>query len=130
MSLPYSKELIIRAKELRKNATRQENHLWYDFLRSHPVRFQRQKVIDRFIVDFYCHEVKLVIELDGSQHFSEQGMSYDNERTDILSKFGITVLRFTNLDIERNFRAVCEKINDTVKQKRGSLSEGAVSEAD
>ena len=74
MSLTYQKNLIPRAKELRANATRHENHLWYDFLRTYPIRFQRQKTIDRFIVDFYCHRAKLVIELDGSQHFTEEGL--------------------------------------------------------
>lgn len=117
MSLPYKNKLIPRAKELRKNATRQENHLWYDFLRSYPVRFQRQKTIDSFIVDFYCHAAKLVIELDGSQHYTDQGLAYDAERTQILSKYKLTVLRFSNLDIDRNFQSVCEMIHQTVKQK-------------
>ena len=76
MSLPYQKKLIPRAQELRKKATKQENHLWYDFLHNYPVRFQRQKTIDSFIVDFYCHEARLVIELDGSQHYDEQGLAY------------------------------------------------------
>ncbi len=70
MSLEYNKKLIPRAKELRKNMTKQENHLWYDFLRIYPVRFQRQKTIDNYIADFYCHKAKLIIELDGSQHFT------------------------------------------------------------
>ena len=112
MSLPYKNKLIPRAKELRKNATRQENHLWYDFLRSYPVRFQRQKTIGSFIVDFYCHAAKLVIELDGSQHYTDQGVAYDEERSRALSKFGLTILRFSNLDIDRNFKGVCEAIHE------------------
>ena len=115
MSLPYKNKLIPRAKELRKNATRQENHLWYDFLRSYPVRFQRQKTIGSFIVDFYCHAAKLVIELDGSQHYTDQGVAYDEERSRALSKFGLTILRFSNLDIDRNFNGVCEAIHEAVK---------------
>ncbi len=74
MSLKYNGKLIPRAKDLRKNATRQENHLWYDFLRTFPVRFQRQKAIDGFIADFYCHKARLIIELDGSQHYTDDGL--------------------------------------------------------
>ena len=123
MSLPYKSDLIPRAKELRKQATPQENHLWYDFLRSYPVRFQRQKTIDSFIADFYCHAAKLVIEIDGSQHYEPQGQAYDEERTAVLQKYGLEVLRFSNRDINTNFRGVREKIDDAVKtrtaQKRG-----------
>ena len=77
MSLPYQRKLIPRAKELRRDMTPQERHLWYDFLKDYPVRFQRQKAIDSFIIDFYCASAKLMIELDGSQHFSAQGLAYD-----------------------------------------------------
>ena len=115
MSLPYQGKLIDRAKELRKNATKQENHLWYDFLRSYPVRFQRQKTIDSFIVDFYCHAAKLVIELDGSQHYEEQGKAYDAERTAILESYGLTVLRFSNHDVDAHFDAVCEQIDHVIQ---------------
>ena len=119
MSLPYKSELIPRAKELRRKATPQENHLWYDFLRSYPVRFQRQKTIGSFIADFYCHEAKLVIEIDGSQHYEPQGQAYDEERTAILSRYGLEVLRFSNREINTQFRAVCEKIDDTVRKRTG-----------
>ncbi|MBQ5969752.1 MAG: endonuclease domain-containing protein [Clostridia bacterium] len=115
MSLPYKSELIPRAKELRKLATPQENHLWYDFLRTYPVRFQRQKAIDGFIVDFYCHAAKLVIEIDGSQHYSEQGMAYDTERSQVLSRYNLTVLRFSNYEINTAFSAVCDQIHFTVE---------------
>ena len=117
MSLPYKKELIPRAKELRKNATPQENHLWYDFLRSYPVRFQRQKTIRSFIADFYCHAAKLVVEIDGSQHYEPQGLAYDAERTAVLEQYGLLVLRFSNRDIETRFQAVCEQINQVVKER-------------
>ncbi|MGM9632138.1 MAG: endonuclease domain-containing protein, partial [Eubacteriales bacterium] len=70
MSLDYNKKNITLAKNLRKNATPQENHLWYDFLSKYEVRFQRQKAIDNFIADFYCHKAKLIIEIDGSQHYT------------------------------------------------------------
>ena len=117
MSLNYNGKLISHAKELRKNSTRQENHLWYDFLRSYPVRFQRQKTIDSFIVDFYCHKAKLVIELDGSQHYTDDGQIYDNERTKILNKHSLKILRFSNLDVDRNFNGVCTMIDNTIKER-------------
>ena len=117
MSLPYKTNLIPLAKELRKNATPQEKHLWYDYLHSYPVRFQRQKPIDSFIVDFYCHAARLVIELDGSQHYTEEGKAYDAERTRIMTGFGLTVLRFNNTEIDRSFGAVCDKIDRTVQQQ-------------
>ena len=116
MSLPYKGKLIPRAKELRKNATRQENHLWYDFLRTYPVRFQRQKTIGGFIVDFYCHYAKLVIELDGSQHYTDEGKAYDAERTSILEKYGLSIMRFSNNDIDNKFQAVCNMIDQKIKE--------------
>ncbi len=117
MPLPYNHKLIPRAKELRKAATRQENRLWYEFLRTYPVRFQRQKSIGNFIVDFYCFAAKLVIEIDGSQHYSDSGLQYDNERTKELEKLGLSVLRFTNSDIDNRLNDVCSLIDVTVKQQ-------------
>jgi len=122
MSLPYQNKLIPRAKELRKEATKQENHLWYDFLKSYPVRFQRQKTIDYFIADFYCHAAKLIVELDGSQHYEEQGIERDKERTAILEQYGLNVIRFSNLDVERNFEGVCTAIDLVVRERMNSLS--------
>jgi len=123
VSLPYQEKLIPRAKELRKNATKQENHLWYDFLSRYPVRFQRQKPIDSFIADFYCHAVKLVVEIDGSQHYEEQGLERDRERSAILEQYGIQVIRFSNLDIERNFEGVCIAIDLTVKERMEAVED-------
>ena len=117
MSLPYQKKLISQAQELRKNATKQENRLWYCFLNTYPVRFQRQKTIDHYIADFYCHTARLVIELDGSQHYEEQGLERDKARTAILETYGLKVLRFSNRDIERNFEGVCTIIDLTVKER-------------
>jgi len=117
MSLPYRNALIPRAKELRKNATKQENHLWYDFLRTYPVRFQRQKTISGFIVDFYCHQAKIVIELDGSQHFTQDGQLYDAERSSILAQYGLQILRFSNLEIDTQFYAVCTSIHSEVQRR-------------
>ena len=117
MSLEYNKNLIPLAKSLRKNATPQENHLWYDFLRSYMPRFQRQKTIGQFIADFYCEKAKLVIELDGSQHFTPDGHTYDEARTAAIETFGVTVLRFTNRDIDSNFKAVCAQIDAAVHER-------------
>ncbi len=101
-----------RSQELRKNATKEENRLWYEFLRTHPRQFNRQRPVGPYIVDFYCYEAKLVIELDGSQHYEEKGIDYDARRTEYLEKKeNLRVLRFSNLDINQNFRAVCEFIN-------------------
>ena len=103
-------KLTRNAQMLRKNMTKEERHLWYDFLRGLPVMIHRQKVIGQYIVDFYCAEAKLVIELDGSQHYAEQGHTKDQARDEYLSALGITVLRYSNLDVLKNFRGVCEDI--------------------
>ena len=121
MSLDYNENNIILAKNLRKNATPQENHLWYDFLSKHRVRFQRQKAIDNFIADFYCYKAKLIIEIDGSQHYTEKGLQKDEFRTEILEGYDLKVIRFTNCQIDTNFRGVCEYIDIVVK---ASLREG------
>ena len=96
MPLPYQEKLTPRARELRKKATKQENHLWYDYLKDYPIRFKRQKPISSFIADFYCHAARLVVELDGSQHYDEQGLIYDKERAAVLEQYGVKVLRFSN----------------------------------
>ena len=121
MSLDYNKTNITLAKNLRKNATPQENHLWYDFLAKYEVRFQRQKAIDNFIADFYCHKAKIIIEIDGLQHYTEDGRSKDEFRTEILAGYDLKVIRFTNRMIDTNFRGVCEYIDTVVK---ASLREG------
>ena len=120
MSLKYSGDLIPRAKELRKNATPQERRLWYEFLAAYPARFQRQKTIGRYIVDFYCHRAKLVIELDGSQHYEEEGRKSDAERTAFLEQSGLKVLRYSNADLNQHFPEVCEQIDRIVKERTGS----------
>lgn len=121
MSLNYNKRNIVLAKNLRGNATPQEKHLWYDFLSKYEVRFQRQKTIDDFIADFYCHKAKLVIEIDGSQHCSEKGKQRDEFRTEILEGYGLKVIRFTNRQVDTNFHNVCKYIDNVVK---ASLREG------
>ena len=115
MSLDYNPKNITLAKNLRKNATPQEKHLWYDFLSKYEVRFQRQKVIDHFIADFYCHKAKLIIEIDGSQHYTAEGIQKDEFRTEILKGYDLKVIRFTNRQINTNFQGVCEYIDAIVK---------------
>ena len=117
MSLLYNGKKIPKAKELRKNATPEENHLWYDFLCNYEVRFQRQKTIGNFIADFYCFKAKLVIELDGSQHYTPEGRDKDAFRTSILEEFDLLVIRFTNGQINNNFEGVCYLIDKIVKQR-------------
>ena len=117
MSLEYNKNLIPLAKSLRKNATPQESHLWYDFLRSYTPRFQRQKTIGQFIADFYCEKAKLVIELDGSQHFTPEGHTYDEARTAAIETVDVAVLRFTNREIDSQFEAVCTAIDAAVRER-------------
>ena len=117
MPLPYNTSNIHLAKTLRKHMTKQERHLWYDFLSAFSPKFSRQKLIDRYIVDFYCYDAKLVIELDGSQHYDDKGLEQDAERTRILQTYGLEVLQIWNRDIDTNFSAVCDMIAETVKDK-------------
>ena len=101
--------------------TRHEKHLWYDFLRYYPVKIYKQRIIDNFIADFYCHSARLVIELDGSQHYTNQGKAHDAARTEIFKKYGISVLRFSNKDIDENFDGVCRMINKTIHERIENL---------
>ena len=113
--LQYNKANIPRAKELRKNMTPWERKLWYLFLRGYPVRFQRQKALDEFIADFYCAKARLVVELDGSQHYEEASMLKDRIRTEKLEQLNLIVLRISNMDIDKNFEGVCQYIDLVVK---------------
>ena len=119
MVLPNNRKLTARSQLLRKSATKEENHLWYDYLKTYPLQFNRQKVIGNFIVDFYCDNVKLVIEIDGLQHYESEALSYDEERTAYLNGLGITVLRFQNSDIQRNFDKVCDIIHTKICELNG-----------
>ena len=111
--------LVPFAKSLRKDMTKQERRLWFEFLRDYPVRFLRQKVLGKYIVDFYCAKAKLVVELDGSQHFESDGLSSDRERDRFLHEYGLTVLRFPNNAVNENFEGVCEAIDAAVKERTG-----------
>ena len=104
--------LTSNARALRKNMTKEEKHLWYDFLKSYPVRFLRQKVIDNYIVDFYCHSARLIIELDGSQHYEEKGVLKDKIRTERIEQRKLTVIRIPNNEVNRNFDGVCRYIDN------------------
>ena len=112
-----NKNLLETSKTLRKNMTKQEKHLWYDFLNQYPIRWYRQRIIESFIVDFYCATAKLVVELDGSQHYEKEAMEYDEFRTEIINKYDIEVLRFSNYDVDNNFEGVCAMIDKAVKER-------------
>lgn len=115
--LPRDKILRPRSTELRTNATKQEMRLWYDYLRKHDVHFYRQRIIGDYIVDFYCPKAKLVIEIDGSQHFEADALEYDNLRTEFLEAFSLHVIRFTNCEVDTNFDGVCQMIDLEVKSR-------------
>lgn len=117
MDRKHNKSLVPFAKELRKNMTKEERHLWYDFLRSHPVRFSRQKIIGKYIVDFYSSEAKLVIELDGSQHYEGSGQEHDAERDAYLRSYGLTVIRIPNNEIHDNFDGVCAYLQMQIAER-------------
>jgi very-short-patch-repair endonuclease len=97
--------------------TKEERHLWYDFLKTYPVQFKRQYAIGVYYADFYCYQAKLIVELDGSQHYEPEKAEQDAQRTDFLQQQGYLVLRFSNRDIWEQFRGVCEAIDAAVKQR-------------
>ena len=107
----YNESLKGRAKELRREATPQENKLWYRYLREYPVQFRRQKQFGRYITDFYCSKAKLVIEIDGEQHGTDEGMQHDRARTAYLNELGLRALRFSNQEIDQCFEAVYVQID-------------------
>ncbi len=111
----YNKEYIPLAKTLRKNMTPWERKTWYDFLRNYPIRFQRQKAIGSYILDFYCAKARLVVELDGGGHYTVKQAEKDELRTKELESMDLKVVRICNLDIDRNFSGVCEYIDLAVK---------------
>ena len=110
MNKTSNQKLTANAQKLRKNMTKEERNLWYNFLKELPITINKQKVIGNYIVDFYCASAKIVIELDGSQHFEEQGKRYDEKRDKYLKSLGLTVLRYSNYDVNTNFYGVCTDI--------------------
>ena len=123
MQSKHNKQLVPFAKQLRKEMTKEERHLWYDFLRIYPVRFSRQKVLGKYIADFYSSEAKLVIELDGSQHYEDVNIGKDAECTSFLEGYDLTVIRIPNNEVKRNFCGVCAYIDAAVRQ---SLSQKSI----
>ena len=113
--IPKNNKLLSNARTLRREMTRHERHLWYDFLKTYPIKIYKQRIIGNYIVDFYCHSAGLVIELDGSQHYFDKEMKKDKERDRFLQKEGLTVIRFSNREIDENFRGVCEYIDLMIK---------------
>ena len=107
MNQTNNPKLKRNAQKLRREMTKEERHLWYDFLKQLPVTVNRQKVIGHYIVDFYCASAKLGIELDGSQHYEDEGAAADQERDNALNQRGSTIVRYSNNDVNRNFDGVC-----------------------
>ena len=121
MSIPKDNKKLETARRLRREMTPHERKLWYLFLREYPVKFYKQRIIDRYIVDFYCASAKLVIEIDGSQHFEEAGLEADTKRTEIFEQYGLQVIRYTNREIDREFSAVCEQIDQIIQERLNPL---------
>ncbi len=121
MERKHNPKIVPAAKMLRKNMTKEERHLWYDYLRTHPARFSRQKVLGRYIADFYSAQAKLVIELDGGGHYAEEAKQYDEERTAFLKSYGLTVIRIPNNEVNSNFCGVCDYIDLKVEQSLSQL---------
>ena len=124
MERKHNHILVPYARDLRKNMTKEERRLWYDFLRNYSVRFFRQKVIGRYILDFYCAKAKIAVELDGSQHFEKRALQNDAKRTAFLEQYGISVIRIPNNMVVQNFAGVCEYI-DRVTMQRLPCARGA-----
>ena len=116
MQSKHNKQLVPLARALRKNMTKEERRLWYDFLRDYPVRFSRQKVLGRYIADFYSAEAKLIIELDGSQHYEDEKIRKDARRTEFLEAYGLRIIRVANNEITENFDGVCDYIDAVVRE--------------
>ena len=119
MTVKKNGQMLPQARELRRDMTPQERKLRYLFLRKYPIKIYKQRIIDSFVVDFYCASAKLVIELDGSQHYTEQGEAYDAERSVCLARYGLEVVRFTNSEIDTEFDAVCRKIHTVILERQG-----------
>lgn len=117
MRVPKNNELLYHAKKLRRQMTAQERKLWYLFLRTYPVKVYKQRIIDSYIVDFYCARAKLVIEVDGSQHYEENGLYKDGNRAYALKQYGLEVMHISNRDIDMRFQDVCEAIHRTIQKR-------------
>ena len=118
MPIPKNENLLDNARNLRREMTPQERKLWYLFLQKYPVKIYKQRIIGPYIGDFYCASAKLVIEIDGSQHYDEQGSARDLQRTKYLNSLGLGLVRYSNADINCRFREVCESIHQYLQQPR------------
>ena len=115
MFLPHNKNHLKNARRLRRDMTKEERHLWYDFLRYYPIKVLKQKPIGNYIVDFFCEKAHLIIEIDGTQHFEDKGLKSDSIRTEYLESFGLKVVRFSNYEINNEFDSVCEALDKIIK---------------
>ena len=127
--MQHNSKLTPRTQSLRKNMTKEERKLWYDYLRNYPVQFRRQVALGNYILGFYCAAARLAIELDGSQHYELEGQQYDLRRTAYLNSNGIRVLRFSNMDVMRNLSGVCRKIDLVVAERINTPLRGVTSPA-
>ena len=118
-ALQHPQTMLTRARELRECLTREERHLWYDFLRSHPAHWYKQRIIEDYIVDFFCPSAKLAVELDGWQHQELDMLYADQVRDRELGTLGIQVLRFTNTEVNYKFRRVCAEIDRILRLRQG-----------
>ena len=114
MNKTNNSNLTENAKQLRRNMTKEEKHLWYDFFKKLPITVNRQKVIGKYIADFYIAKCKIVVELDGSQHYEESGLERDAKRDEYLHSLGMKILRYSNSDINQRFESVCQDIWNTI----------------
>ena len=121
MERKHNKMLTENAKILRNNMTKEEKHLWYDYLKKCPVKFSRQKVLGRYIADFYSAKAKLVIELDGTQHFEKENRIYDEKRTEFLEQYGLKIIRIPNGEINTNFEGICRYLDEQIEQSLSQL---------
>ena len=110
------------AQRLRREMTKEERRLWFDCFKQMEETVKRQHVMGKYIVDFYCAAAKLVIELDGSQHYEEEGKQKDRKRDQYLEGLGLLVKRYSNSDINQRFSAVCEDIYETRQERKEILN--------
>ena len=120
-NLPYDPRMKERVLKLRRNMTPMEKKLWFSYLRTYPVRIYKQRPIRSFVADFYCPKARLVIELDGPQHYTEEGKQYDAERSAVFEQYGVNVIRFSNEEVSAHFETVCEQIHRTIMDRMKEL---------
>ena len=115
--IPYRRDLTPRSQSLRRDPSPAERKLWYEFLRDLPIKFTRQKPLGHYIADFYCARYRLVVELDGDNHYTDAAQRYDETRTAALTRLGVRVVRFTNAEVMRDFEGVCATLMRVLNEK-------------